>query len=178
MQRKPLYGLMAEFATPEQLVRAAETAHAEGYRQMDAYSPLPIEELHHAMHIPDSTLPRYVLGAGLLGCIGGFSLLYWIAAITYPLNVGGRPYNSWVSFIPITFEVTVLLAGLTTLGALIMLCGFPMPYHPVFNVPRFKLASRDRFFLCIEAKDPKFDLQKTRQFLESLAPHEISEVEI
>jgi hypothetical protein len=176
--RKPLYGLMAEFATPEQLVHAAETAHHEGYRKMDAYSPLPVEELHHAMHIPDSTLPRFVLAGGIMGCIGGFGLLYWISAIAYPLNVGGRPYNSWPAFIPITFETTVLLAGLTTLATLLFLCGFPLPYHPVFNVPRFKLASRDRFFLCIEAEDPKFDLKRTREFLEMLHPHEISEVEV
>ncbi len=176
--RKPLYGLMAEFETPEQLVRAAEAAHHEGYRKMDAYSPLPIEELHHAMHIPDSPLPKFVLAGGIAGMIGGFGLLYWIAAITYPLNVGGRPYNSWPAFIPITFETTVLLAGLTTLVTLVFLCGFPMPYHPVFNVPRFKHASRDRFFLCIEAEDAKFDLQRTKEFLQTLHAHEVAEVEI
>jgi len=176
--RKPLYGLMAEFETPEQLVRAAEAAHHEGYRKMDAYSPLPIEELHHAMHIPDSPLPKFVLAGGIAGMIGGFGLLYWIAAITYPLNVGGRPYNSWPAFIPITFETTVLLAGLTTLATLVFLCGFPMPYHPVFNVPRFKHASRDRFFLCIEAEDTKFDLQRTKEFLRTLHAHEVAEVEI
>jgi hypothetical protein len=176
--RKPLYGLMAEFETPEQLVHAAEAAHHEGYRKMDAYSPLPIEELHHAMHIPDSPLPKFVLGAGIMGMFCGFGLLYWIAAITYPLNVGGRPYNSWPAFIPITFEVTVLMAGLTTLATLLFLCGFPMPYHPVFNVPRFKHASRDRFFLCIEAEDAKFDLQRTKEFLHTLHAHEVAEVEI
>ncbi|HUQ94992.1 MAG TPA: DUF3341 domain-containing protein [Bryobacteraceae bacterium] len=175
---KPVYGLMAEFATAEQLVHAAESAHHEGYRHMDAYSPLPIEELHHAMHIPDSPLPKFVLAGGLMGLCAGFGLLYWIAVITYPLNVGGRPLNSWPSFVPITFEVTVLLAGLTTVGTLIALCGFPMPYHPVFNAPRFKYASRDRFFLCIEAEDPKFDLQRTQLFLQSLHPHEVSEVEV
>ncbi|MBI3682817.1 MAG: DUF3341 domain-containing protein [Acidobacteria bacterium] len=176
--RKPLYGLIAEFAAPEQLVYAAGEAHSEGYRKMDAYSPLPIEELHHVMHIPDTKLPRFVLAAGLLGSIGGFGLLYWITVINYPHNVGGRPLNSWPQYIPITFETTVLLAGLTTLVTMIALCGLPMPYHPVFNVPRFRLASRDRFFLCIEAEDPRFDLQRTRQFLESLHPHEVTEVEI
>jgi hypothetical protein len=175
---KPVYGLMAEFATPEQLVFAAETAHHEGYRKMDAFSPLPIEELHHAMHLPDSPLPKFVLVGGIMGMCGGFGLLYWIAGITYPLNVGGRPYMSWPSFVPITFETTVLLAGLTTLAALVFLCDFPQPYHPVFNVERFKHASRDRFFLCIEAEDPKFDMQRTRQFLETLHPHEVAEVEI
>ena len=175
--RKPLYGLMAEFATPEQLIYAAESAHHEGYRKMDAYSPLPIEELEHAMHIPHTPLAKFVLVGGIAGMVGGMGLLQWISQIAYPLNIGGRPLNSWVSFIPITFETTVLLAGLTSLVALIALCGLPMPYHPVFNVPRFKLASRDRFFLCIEAEDPRFDLQRTKEFLQTLHPHEVSEVE-
>jgi hypothetical protein len=175
--RKPLYGLMAEFATPEQLIEATEKVHAEGYRKVDAYSPLPIEELHHSMHLPDSKLPRFVLMGGICGGLGGFSLLQWISQVAYPLNVGGRPLNSWVSFIPITFELTVLLAGLTTFGTLVTLCGLPMPYHPVFNVPRFKLASSERFFLVIESEDPRFDLVRTREFLNTLHPHEVSEVE-
>lgn len=175
--RKSVYGLMAEFETPEKLVHACEAAHHEGYRKMDAYSPLPIEELHHAMHIKDTPLPRFVLAGGIMGCIGGMGLLQWISQVAYPMNIGGRPLNSWVSFIPITFETTVLLAGLTTFGTLATLCGLPQPYHPVFNVPRFKHASSDRFFLCIESDDPRFDLQKTREFLETVHPFEISEVE-
>ena len=175
--QKPLYGLMAEFATPEQLVEASERAHHEGYRKMDAFSPLPIEELHHALHIPNTPLPKFVLAGGIMGCIAGMGLLQWIAQLANAFNVGGRPMNSWPSFIPITFELTVLFAGLTTLGTLVALCGFPMPYHPVFNVPRFKLASRDRFFLCIEAEDPRFDLQRTKEFLQTLHPFDISEVE-
>lgn len=175
--RKPLYGLMAEFDNPDQLIHACEAAHHEGYRKMDAYSPLPIEELHHAMHLPNTPLPKFVLVGGLMGMAGGMGLLQWISFIAYPLNIGGRPLNSWPSFIPITFETTVLLAGLTTLVTLIMLCGLPMPYHPVFNVPRFKRASRDKFFLCIEAEDPRFDLQRTKEFLQTLRPFEVSEVE-
>ncbi len=175
--RKPLYGLMAEFATPEQLVEATEKVHSEGYRKVDAYSPLPIEELHHSMHLPDSKLPRFVFFGGLAGGLGGFGLLQWISQAAYPLNVGGRPLNSWVSFIPITFELTVLLAGLTTFATLIGMCGLPLPYHPVFNVPRFKLASSERFFLVIESEDPRFDLVRTREFLNTLHPHEVSEVE-
>lgn len=178
MAQKPLYGLMAEFDTADELVHAAHEAHEEGYRQFDAYSPIPIEELHHAMHIKESPLPKFVIAAATCGCLGGFYFLYWIAVVTYPLNVGGRPFYSWVSFIPITYELTVLSAGLTTLGALLFLCGFPMPYHPVFNVPRFKLASRDKFFLCIEVSDPKFDLQRTREFLATVHAQEISEVEV
>jgi hypothetical protein len=176
--RKPLYGLMAEFATPEQLVEACEQTYKEGYRKLDAYSPIPIEELHHALHLKDSPLPRFVLAGGIAGCLGGFGLLQWISQVAYPLNVGGRPLNSWVSFIPITFELTILLAGLTTFGTLIALCGLPQPYHPVFNVARFQAASKDRFFLCIEAEDPRFDLAGTRDFLLTLHPHEVSEVEI
>ncbi|MBL8210364.1 MAG: DUF3341 domain-containing protein [Bryobacterales bacterium] len=175
--RKPLYGLMAEFATPEQLIEATEKVHSEGYRKVDAYSPLPIEELHHSMHLPDSKLPRFVFFGGLAGGLGGFGLLQWISQVAYPLNIGGRPLNSWVSFIPITFELTVLLAGLTTFATLIAMCGLPLPYHPVFNVPRFKLASSERFFLVIESEDPRFDLVRTREFLNTLHPHEVSEVE-
>ena len=137
-----------------------------------------MHDVTHAMHIKESPLPKFVIVAGCCGCLGAFYFLYWIAAITYPLNVGGRPYYSWVSFIPITYELTVLSAGLTTLGALIALCGFPMPYHPVFNVPRFKFASRDKFFLCIEVADPKFDLQRTREFMNAVHAREISEVEV
>ena len=144
---------------------------------MDAYSPLPLEELHHAMHIPKTPLPKFVLVGGITGLIAGMGLLQWISQVAYPYNVGGRPLNSWVSFIPITFELTVLFAGLTTLLTLIFLCGFPLPYHPVFNVPRFSRASRDRFFLCIEAEDPRFDLQRTKEFLHSLHPDHVEEVE-
>ena len=175
--RKSVYGLMAEFETSDKLVHACEAAHLEGYRKMDAYSPLPIEELHHALHLKNTPLPRFVLVGGILGCAGGMGLLQWISQIAYPMNIGGRPLNSWPSFIPITFETTVLLAGLTTLVTLIALCGLPQPYHPVFNVPRFRYASSDRFFLCIESGDPRFDLQKTRDFLDTLHPFALSEVE-
>lgn len=174
---KPLYGLMAEFDTPEALVDAAAKAHNAGYRKMDAYSPMPIEELHHAMHLPHSKLPLLVLAGGIAGCIGGFGLMVYIAVITYPLNVGGRPFYSWPSFIPITFETTVLAAALTAVVGMLLLNGLPQPYHPVFNAPRFASASRNRFFLCIEADDPQFDLKDTRRFLESLRPNDIAEVE-
>ncbi len=176
--RKPLHGLMAEFNTPEQLIHACESAHHEGYRKMDAYSPLPIEELHHAMHLPDTPLPRFVLAGGFTGMCAGMGLLQWISQVAYPYNIGGRPLNSWVSFIPITFELTVLFAGLTTFATLLLLCDLPKPYHPVFNVAAFRQrASRDGFFLCIESEDPRFDLQRTRQFLETLHPQAVAEVE-
>jgi ActD protein len=171
-----LYGLMAEFDDPNALVAATERAHREGYRRMDAYSPFPIEELHDALGRHSTRLPLIVLIGGLLGCIGGFAMQYWVAVIAYPLNVGGRPFNSWPAFIPVTFECTILAAALSAVLGMLALNGLPMPYHPVFNVPRFALASRNRFFLCIEARDRRFDLEDTRRFLETLEPKEVTTV--
>jgi Protein of unknown function (DUF3341) len=175
-KEKGLYGLMAEFTTPEALVHAAHEAHEHGYREMDAYSPMPIEELHHAMHMKDSIVPKITITGGICGCLGGFGLLIAIAMIWYPHNVGGRPWYSWPSFIPITFELTVLLASLATVFGMLALNGLPEPYHPVFNNPRFSQASQDRFFFCIEAKDPKFNLEQTREFMETLHAFEVTEV--
>ena len=173
----PIYGLMAEFADPNELVIAAREAYAAGYRQMDAYSPFPIEELSEAIGFTHSKLPMIVLMGGIAGCIGGFLLQYYISVIDYPINVGGRPYFSWPAFIPPTFETTVLVAALSAVLGMLALNGLPEPYHPVFNVRRFALATRNRFFLCIESRDPKFDRTVTKQFLEGLHPREVSEVE-
>ncbi len=173
---EPLYGLMAEFEDPNALVDATRRAYAEGYREMDAYSPFPIEELGEALGIHSTAVPLLVLFGGIVGGLSGYGLQYWVSAIAYPLNVGGRPFNSWPAFVPVTFEMTVLVAALTAVFGMIALNRLPMPYHPVFNTPLFALATRDRFFLCIEATDPKFDLEMTRQFLDSLAPREVSEV--
>ncbi len=172
-----LYGLMAEFDDPTHAVKAARSAYEEGYRDMDAYSPYPVEELSEAIGFHRNRLPLLVLIGGILGCIGGFSLCYWASAIAYPLNVGGRPFNSWPAFIPVTFECTILLAAFAAVFGMLALNGLPQPYHPVFNVERFELASRNHFFLCIEAKDPKFDHEATRAFLESLGPSEVTDVE-
>jgi Protein of unknown function (DUF3341) len=172
-----IYGLLAEFEDATLLVQATARTHEAGYRRFDAYSPFPIEELHHAMGSPHSKLPLIVLIGGICGCLGGFFLQYWAAAIAYPLNVGGRPLNSWPAFIPVTFECTILVAALSAVLGMLALNGLPMPYHPVFNIDRFALASRSRFFLCIEARDRKFDLQSTREFLQSLGPREVSVVE-
>ena len=171
-----IYGLMAEFNDPTTLVAAAHHAHREGYRCMDAYSPFPIEELHEALGAHHTRLPLIVLIGGILGGLGGYGLQYWVSAIAYPLNVGGRPFHSWPAFIPVTFECTILAAALSAVLGMLALNGLPMPYHPVFNVPRFALASHNRFFLCIESRDRKFDLEGTRKFLETLDPRAVTTV--
>lgn len=175
--RPPLYGLMAEFETPGDLVAAATQAREAGYRRMDAYSPFPIHEMTAALGVRPTKLPVVVLVGGLLGCATALLMQWFAAAVHYPVNVGGRPLASWPMFIPITFELTILFAAFATVFGMIGMNGLPMPYHPVFNAPRFALASRDRFFLCIESKDPKFDLDRTRRFLETLGAHDIAEVE-
>jgi hypothetical protein len=172
-----LYGLMAEFDNPHALVSAAEHAREAGYRRMDGYSPYPIEELHEALGFHDRRLPMIVLIGGLLGCLGGYALQYWISAVAYPVDVGGRPLHSWPAFIPVTFDCTILAAALSAVLGMLALNGLPMPFHPVFNVPRFAFASRDRFFLCIEARDPKFDLERTREFLRAAGAREVAAVE-
>jgi hypothetical protein len=176
MTPAPIYGLMAEFPDPARLLAAARDAYAAGYRRMDAFSPLPIEGLADAIGFHRTRLPLIVLLGGLAGAVGGFLMQYWIAAIDYPVDVGGRPYNSWPAFIPVTFELAILAAACAALIAMLGLNGLPMPYHPVFNVPTFALATRDRFFLCIEARDPLFDADATRRFLDRLAPAAVSEV--
>ncbi len=172
-----LYGLMAEFDQPEPLLEAARRAREEGYRQMDAYSPMPVEGLAEAIGFRSTMVQRLVFLAGLLGATGGFTLCWWITVVAYPHNVAGRPLNSWPAYVPITFESMVLVACLTAVVGMLALNGLPQPYHPVFNVARFEHASRDKFFLCIEAMDPKFDTLATRAFLEQLNPRGVMEVE-
>lgn len=173
----PIYGLMAEFENPEQLVKATERAYETGYRKMDAYTPFPVEEVAEAMHFHDTGVPPIVLVGGLVGAFSGFLIQVIGSAYDYPLNVGGRPLYSWPAFIPVTFEAGILIAAFAAVLALILLNGLPRPYHPVFNAPNFERVSEDRFFLCIEAKDPKFEQASTRAFLESLGPQQVSEVE-
>jgi hypothetical protein len=172
----PLYGLMAEFETPSELVAAARRTKEAGFRKFDAYTPYPIHELDDAMDLHDNRVSKFTFIAGLLGGCGGFSLASWCAAVAFPLNIGGRPLISVPMFIPVTFECTILIGGLTAAISMLIMNGLPSPYHPVFNVERFATASRNKFFLCIESRDPKFDRQATESFLESLNPEEIAEV--
>lgn len=172
----PIYGLMAEFNTADELMRAAKSVYDAGYRQIDAYTPYPIEELSDVIGFPKTRVPLVVLAGGLIGAASAFGLQYWVSAISYPLNVGGRPYNSWPAFIIVCFELTILFASLAGVFGMFALNGLPMPYHPVFNVDRFAAATRDKFFICIEAADPMFNREETQRFLESFRPESISEV--
>ncbi|MBI5474228.1 MAG: DUF3341 domain-containing protein [Ignavibacteriae bacterium] len=176
-KRPDIYGLMAEFDAPEKLLYAAERAKSEGYHEMDAFTPFPMEELTDALGIRHTKLSLFVLCCGLAGMIGGFFFQYWAMAIDYPLNIGGRPFNSWPQFIPVTFELTILLAASGAVIGMIFRNGLPRPLHPVFNVDRFELATKDKFFLCIEAIDPTFEQEKTKAFLESLQPTYVTVVE-
>ena len=159
------FGMMAEFDDHNRLLEAAGAAHAAGYRKMDAYTPYPIHGLSEALGQKPTKISTVVLCGGLAGCVGGFTLMCWITLVAYPMNVAGKPMYSWPAYIPITFETTVLCAAFTAVIGMIALNGLPQPYHPVFNVERFKRASQDRFFLCIEAADPKYDTMATREFL-------------
>jgi hypothetical protein len=171
------YGLMAEFLSPNELLQAAEKTFAAGYRVMDAYSPVPIHGLSDAIGKARTRLPYMVFCFGLLGALTGYGLQFWVSVIEYPINIGGRPFHSGPSFIPVTFELTILFSAFSCFLGMILKNGLPTPYHPVFNVPSFARASQDRFFLCIEAEDPKFDLANTQSFLESLNPHEVNQVD-
>ena len=175
--QKPIYGLMAEFDDATALVEATRRTYDAGYRKVDAYSPFPIEPAWEALHADDRRVQLFVLIGGITGCLAGFGLCYWTQVIAYPLNIGGRPFNSWPSFIPVTFETTILFAAFTAVIGMIALNGLPMPYHPVFNVPRFSRASQDGFFLAIEAADPKFDRSRTFEFLKNLGAKDVNEVE-
>lgn len=176
-KKPPLYGLMAEFDNPTDLVSAARRTYEKGYRRINGYSPFPIEELSDAIGFHKTRLPLIVLLGGIFGAVGGFFLQAYIATTSYPLNVGGRPYLSWPSFVPIMFETTVLCAALAAVLGMLGLNGLPQPYHPVFNAPKFALASRDRFFLVIEARDPLFEYDKTMGFMSTLEAKDVFDVE-
>ena len=173
-----LYGVMAQFDNPSALVAAARETYAAGYRRINGYSPFPIEELSDAIGFQRTTLPLIVLAGGIIGAVGGFFMQYWMEVIDYPINVGGKPFNSWPAFIPITFECTVLCAAFAAVFGMLALNKLPQPYHPVFNAPNFALATRDSFFLVIEAKDPKFEHDEAMRFLKSLEAREVNDVEL
>jgi hypothetical protein len=171
-----LYGLMAEYDSVPALISASEKAYAQGYRRLDSYTPFPLEPAAEAIGFHKNYIALVVLIGGLLGGIGGYSLEYWVSVLAYPINVGGKPWHSWPAFIPVTFECTILGAALSAVVGMIVMNGLPMPYHPVFNSPNFSAASKDKFFLCIEAADPQFDITRTRQFLEATSPIVVTEV--
>ena len=169
---------MAQFDSPSALVAAARETYAAGYRRINGYSPFPIEELSEAIGFTRTSLPLIVLIGGILGGLGGFFMQYWMEVIDYPINVGGKPFNSWPAFIPITFECTILAAAFAAVLGMLALNKLPQPYHPVFNAPNFALAPRDSFFLVIESKDPKFDHDEAVRFLKNLEAREVNDVEI
>lgn len=176
MKRTPVYGVMAEFDSPKALVEAARRTYEAGFRKIDTYSPFPIEEAAEAIGFHHNGVPLVVLIGGILGGLSGYLLQWWINVVSYPVNIGGRPHHSWPAFIVVTFEMTILFAGLAAVFGMLALNGLPMPYHPVFNVPRFAFATKDRFFLIIFSSDPKYSAAGTREFMEGLQPRSISEV--
>ncbi len=176
MRSETFYGLLAEFENGDKLVEATQRTYAAGYRKIDAYSPYPVEGLAEALGFHRTWVPPLVLLGGIIGAITGYGLQYYVAVIAYPVNVGGRPLNTIPMFVPVTFEVTILFAALFAVFSMFALNGLPMPYHPLFNVPRFDLATRDRFFLVVRSSDPKFDMDGTRKFLTSLGATQVFDV--
>lgn len=174
---RKLEGYLAEFTEPEDLLSAIERAREEGFTKYDAFSPYPLHEFTHAMGATHSKLPWIVLGGGIVGALTGWALQYWVNVSAYPMNIGGRPFNSWPAFIIVIFELTILFAAFSAVLGMFALNGMPKPYHPLFNVERFSGASKDRYFLYIEVRDPRFDREKTRRFLEELGPSGVSAVE-
>jgi hypothetical protein len=177
MIRTGLYGIMAEFKRPEDLVAAVRSVRERGYRFMDAYTPFPIQGLAEELGFRFNVLPVIVLAGGVVGALGGFFMQYYASVVALPLNIGGRPHNSWPAFIPVTFELTILVAALFAVLGMLALNGLPRPNHPVFNEPRFELASRNRFFLCIESRDPRFRRDTVWKELEKLGTSGIYEIE-
>jgi hypothetical protein len=176
MMDTAIYGLLAEFDNVNDAIVAARNTYAAGYRKLDAYAPFPVEELSEAIGFHKNGVALICLIGGVLGGTAAYVLQWWINTISYPINIGGRPFHSWPSFIIVTFEMTILFSGLSAVFGMLALNGLPMPYHPVFNVPQFNAASKDRFFIVIFSSDRKYDPVETRQFLEGLNPISVAEV--
>lgn len=174
---KNIYGLLAEFDTPTQLVEAARKVRDAGYTKTDAFSPFPIHEMDDALGIKRSILPYLVFGGGVAGLVAGMGLQYFVHVLDYPLNVGGRPFFSLPAFIPVAYELTILLAAFVAVFGMLFMNGLPQPYHPVFNVERFALATREKFFLVIESTDDRFEYAETKKFMENLKPQGVYDVE-
>jgi len=173
-----LYGLLGEFDSPDELMEAAEKVRKAGYRRIDAFAPFPVEGLSQALGLgrKHNLVPLLTLAGGLGGGLTGFFFQLWANTSSYPMNIAGRPLNSWPAFIPVTFELTVLGASLFAVFGMLALNKLPQPHHPLFNVERFKRASNDKFFLCIEARDPNFHLENTARFLQSISAQHVTEV--
>jgi hypothetical protein len=174
--RTPIFGLLAEFEKPEQVLEATRQARREGYHEMDAFTPYPVEGLATELGMRRTRMPFLVLLTAVVGTAVGYSMQYWTMKVDYPFDVGGRPENSWPAFLPIVFEVMVLVASISALLGMLFLNGLPQPYHPLFRVERFVEANSFRFFLCIEAADPRFDREATARFLAGLAAARVIEV--
>src|ERR1043166_2059321 len=175
--KEELYGIMAEFDTPTELVDAARRVRDAGYVKTDAFSPFPLHEIDEALGIKRSVLPYLIFAGGITGLLTGFGLEYFVHVFDFPIIVGGRPHFSLPAFVPPAYELTILFASFTAVFGMLFLNGLPSPYHPVFKVPRFALATREKFFLIIESTDPKYDYEPTRAFMETLGGQEVFDVE-
>jgi hypothetical protein len=173
---KNLYGILAEFDSATELVDAARAVRDAGYTKTDAFSPFPLHEIDEALGIKRSILPYLIFAGGLTGLLSGLGLVYFVHVVDYPIIVGGRPYFSLPSFIPPMYELTILFSAFVAVFGMLFLNGLPAPYHPLFNIPRFALATREKFFLVIESGDPEYDYEKTKSFMEGLKPQEVFDV--
>lgn len=171
-----LYGLLAEFPGPNELINAATAARKRGYVAVEAYAPFPVDGLSEALALPTNIVPIITLIGGIFGAAAAYVLQWWINVVSYPANIGGKPFHSWPAFIPVTFELTVLGAALAAVLGMLILNGLPRPYHPVFRAKEFERASRDGFFLCLRSIDPKFSLPDATNFLKTLVPSNLIEL--
>jgi hypothetical protein len=172
-----LYGFLAEFESPEALKEGVRAARQQGFRKLDAYTPFPVEGLAEEIGVGRSPVPAITLAGGVIGLLTGVVMQYYSSVYDYPLNIGGRPLDSWPSFVMVSFELTVLFAGLSAALSMLVINGLPKPHHPLFNVTRFERVTQDGFFFCIEATDPLFHAERTWQFLEGLKPEGVYAVQ-